>query len=149
MPLLNQYTRTVGPIARMPSPTASSVGRRIREARERLGLTQGDVANMLGKTATAVSYWEGGQRSPGLEDLVEIASVLRINAVELLPSQPPRVVARAHAELLAIEHLADAVDRVLDRFDEPTSVDRVPRAPSSNPAETAGFARRHADQRRP
>ena len=110
-------------------------------------MTQADLGALLGKTATAISYWEGGQRSPGVDDLVELAGVLRVPATELLPTAAPRVVARAQSELLAIEDLADAVDRVLDRFEEPLRPYDVPRAPSSNPAEAAGFARRRGDQR--
>ena len=131
-----------------PSRTATSVGRRIRDARERMGLTQAELGTHLGKTATAVSDWEGGQRSPALDDLVDIAAVLQISMSDLLPVQAPRVVARAQAALLAIEDLADVVDRVLDRFEGADVATTVPRAPTSNPAEAAGFARRRSGQRK-
>lgn len=132
----------------MPSsPTVSSVGRRLRQARERLGLTQADLANLLGKTATAISYWEGGQRSPGLDDLIDLASVLQLNPADLLPAQSPRVVARAEAASLAVADLADAVDRILDHYEGHSYETAVPAAPTSNPAEAAGFARRKAQQR--
>lgn len=123
-----------------------SVGNRLRQAREQLGLTQAELAGLVGRTPTAISYWEGGQRTPGLDDLLELASALQVEPAALLPARPAKVLARAQAAQLAVEDLADAVDRVVDTFDAKTSPDPPPRAPTTNPAEAAGFARRRAKQ---
>jgi DNA-binding transcriptional regulator YiaG len=43
---------------RLPAPAVR------REIRERVGLSQADVARALGVTREAVAYWERGQRVP-------------------------------------------------------------------------------------
>lgn len=123
-----------------------SVGSRLRQARENLGMTQAELAGLIGRTATAISYWEGGQRSPGLDDLLDLATALQVEPAALLPARPAKVLARAQAAELAIEDLADAVDRVVDTFDAMSMNVSTPRAPTTNPAEAAGFARRRAKQ---
>ena len=125
------------------------MGRRIRAAREARDLTQADLATALGRTPTSVSYWEGGQRSPGLDDLVDIARVLGIDPATLLPSQPPRVLARAQAAELAIGDLVAVVDRIVDRFEQLTPLDPLPTFASANPVEVADTARRAAEQHKP
>lgn len=132
---------------RMPA-ISSSVGRRLREARERLGWTQAELAQRLGRTPTAISYWEGGQRSPGLDDLIDLAEALQVSPADLL-QRSPRVVARSQAALLNIQDLAEAVDRALEHPRSLFDLPEVPRAPTSNPAEAAGFARRLAGQPAP
>lgn len=133
----------------MRSRSAAVVGRRIRAAREARGLTQADLATALSRTPTSVSYWEGGQRSPGLEDVVEIARVLGIDAATLLPSQPPRVLARAQAAELAIGDLVGVVDGLVERVEQLAPLDPLPTFPSTNPVEVAGAARRAAGQHKP
>lgn len=123
-----------------------SVGSRLRRAREQLGLTQAELAGLVGRTPTAISYWEGGQRTPGLDDLLDLAEALQVEPSALLPARPAKVLARAQAAELAIEDLADAVDRVVDAYEAKASAARPPRAPTTNPAEAAGFARRLAKQ---
>ncbi len=131
----------------MPVTAASTaVGRRIRLARESKGWSQAQLAALLRRTPTSISYWEGGQRSPGLEDIVGLAEVLGVPASQLLPSRPPRVLARAQAEELAIEDLASVVDMLLDRYEAQPSLPPVPHLGSPNPAEAAAVARRAAGQ---
>lgn len=125
------------------SPASAAVGRRIRDARERRGWTQADLANMLNRTPTSISYWESGQRSPGLEDIVELADVLGIKASTLLPSRPPRVLARAQGAELAIRDLARIVDDLIARYED-RLLEPVPYVSAGNPAEVAAIARRMA-----
>lgn len=40
------------------------VGNEVRKLREKLRLTQAELAQRLGVTQTCVSYWEAGIRSP-------------------------------------------------------------------------------------
>lgn len=134
----------------MPATAASmAVGRRIRLAREGKGWTQAQLAGFLGRTPTSISYWEGGQRSPGLEDIVGLAEVLGVPASQLLPSRPPRVLARAQAEELAIADLARVVDTLVDRYETEPSLSPVPHLGATNPAEAAALARREAGQNDP
>lgn len=125
------------------SPASAAVGRRIRDARERRGWTQADLAAMLHRTPTSISYWESGQRSPGLEDIVELADALGIKASTLLPSRPPRVLARAQGAELAIRDLARVVDDLVARYEE-RLLEPVPYVSGGNPAEVAAIARRMA-----
>jgi Zn-dependent peptidase ImmA (M78 family)/DNA-binding XRE family transcriptional regulator len=127
-----------------PSPASAAVGRRIRDAREQRGWTQAELAAHLSRTPTSVSYWESGQRSPGLEEIVELADVLAIRASSLLPSKPPRVLARAQASELAIRELARVVDEVLEDYENRPPLGQVPYVSGGNPAEVAAIARRMA-----
>ena len=94
------------------------VGARIRSERERQGISQAELAQRLGKSQAAVSFWEGGRRSPDVEDLVLLGEVLRLDPGILLtelPSESARVLLRAEVERLELDDLADAVDAVVAR----------------------------------
>jgi repressor LexA len=54
----------------------AAIGKRIREAREHLGLSQTQLADALGYTYVAVSGWETGRRRPSLDDLLQISKIL-------------------------------------------------------------------------
>jgi len=129
--------------------SARFVGRRIREVREARGMTQADLAEALGRTPTSISYWENGQRSPGLDDIVVLARVLGVEPSSLLPHDPPRVLARARAAEVALWELADIVDGLVERFEHRPPPEHRVSIPSTNPIEVAGIARRSADQDHP
>ncbi|HET9163904.1 MAG TPA: helix-turn-helix transcriptional regulator [Solirubrobacterales bacterium] len=57
-------------------------GTRLREARERLGLTQEEVAQRSGVHVTEVSRMESGKRDPKISTLRRLAK-----AVEVKPGQ--------------------------------------------------------------
>jgi len=133
----------------MRSWSAAVVGQRIRAARELRGLTQADLAALLGRTPTSISYWESGQRSPGLEEIVELAGVLSVDPAALLPSQPPKVLARAQAAELAIGQLVGVADALVERFEALEPLPLVPPITATNPVEVADIARRTAAQDRP
>lgn len=131
------------------SRASAVVGRRIRAARERRGLKQADLAAAMGRSPTALSYWESGTRSPGLEDVVELGRVLGIDPAQLLPSQPPKVLARSQAAALAIRDLVPIVDRLVERFEGEAPLPPVPTLRGTNTAEVAGAVRRLAGQEQP
>jgi transcriptional regulator with XRE-family HTH domain len=62
-----------------------SVGQRIREARTGRGWSQAKLAEAIGKTQTAVTWWENGGREPSRADVAHIACALEIDvgALEL------------------------------------------------------------------
>ncbi len=97
------------------------VGARIRSERERRGMSQAELAERLGKSQAAVSYWEAGRRSPDVEDLVLLGDVLELDPGLLLAGEPahesPRVLLRAEVERLELDDLAIAVDDVVARAD--------------------------------
>jgi len=59
-------------------------GVRLRQARERLGLTQEDVAGRSGVHATEVSRIEAGKRDPKVSTLLRLARAVEVPAGQLL-----------------------------------------------------------------
>lgn len=53
------------------------VGKRICEQRKKLGITQEQLAEMIGVTSQAVSKWENGHNLPDIDNLIELADVLK------------------------------------------------------------------------
>ena len=53
-----------------------SIGDRIIDLRKQKGLSQGQVAEMIGVSRQAVSKWESGQNSPDTVKLIKLADVL-------------------------------------------------------------------------
>jgi transcriptional regulator with XRE-family HTH domain len=62
----------------------AGLGTNLREARERLGLTQEQVAERCGVHATEVSRIEGGKRDPRISTLIRLANALEVKPSELL-----------------------------------------------------------------
>jgi Zn-dependent peptidase ImmA (M78 family)/DNA-binding XRE family transcriptional regulator len=99
------------------SETTAWVARRIREAREQLGLSQAELARRLDRTQTAISLWESGKRTAGLDDLIDIADALDLDVSTLLPPnrarRPVVTVLRATAERLVDHELYTAIDKLV------------------------------------
>ena len=60
---------------------------RLKAQREKLGLSQGDVAEKLHITRQTVSRWETGKGTPDLENLVLLSEVYQVTVDELLKEQ--------------------------------------------------------------
>lgn len=65
-------------------PDMAGLGTNLREARERLGLTQEQVAERSGVHATEVSRIEGGKRDPQVSTVIRLAKALEVKPGELL-----------------------------------------------------------------
>lgn len=63
----------------------ADVGRRIRQARIKIGLTQEALASLVNLTRTSIVNIEKGRQKILLHTLVEIATALQTPSVELLP----------------------------------------------------------------
>jgi class 3 adenylate cyclase len=63
-------------------------GRRVRQQRERLGLSQRELADALQVSPQAVSKWERGENGPELVQLPNLASLLDLSLDELLGANP-------------------------------------------------------------
>jgi transcriptional regulator with XRE-family HTH domain len=64
------------------------VGERIRTERERLGLTQAELADRIGSTQPAVARLEAGGVTPSLDTLGRVAEALGFElVVEFRPSR--------------------------------------------------------------
>jgi transcriptional regulator with XRE-family HTH domain len=60
------------------------VGSRLKEAREKLGFTQSDLAKELGLSKGAISLYEHEKRNPNLETILEMMYLLGVSADYLL-----------------------------------------------------------------
>ena len=61
-----------------------AIGTRIRAARERRGLTQAALAELVGVTRSAVAQWETGRSGQVGGNLAQIAAVLGVGVEHLL-----------------------------------------------------------------
>lgn len=58
------------------APISASLGQRIRAARKDAGMSQGQLAGSLNTTQSAISLYEAGQRSVGIDMLLNVARIL-------------------------------------------------------------------------
>lgn len=63
------------------------IGERIRAKRNELGLTQRDVAEYLGRSASAVTQWESGATYPNGQNLVKLSEILKVDAEWILSGE--------------------------------------------------------------
>lgn len=61
-----------------------SLGERLKTARKEAGLKQEDVGRILGLGKSTISEWETGKRSPDIELITELASILNTSVEYLL-----------------------------------------------------------------
>ncbi len=57
---------------------------KMKELREKLGLTQEDVAKQLSVGRTAVTLWENGTNKPQASRLLPLARILKCSVEDLL-----------------------------------------------------------------
>jgi transcriptional regulator with XRE-family HTH domain len=57
-------------------PVSAQLGQRIRAARRDAGMSQGQLAQSLSTTQSAISLYEAGQRSVGIDMLLNVARIL-------------------------------------------------------------------------
>jgi Zn-dependent peptidase ImmA (M78 family)/DNA-binding XRE family transcriptional regulator len=100
----------------------------IRQARERRGWPQAELARRLGLTQTAVSYWEAGKRSPGVDDVLALAEALEVPIDTFFPAEsarrPVTALLRATVARLADSELEEAIDALVaeaERSDMPAA----------------------------
>lgn len=68
--------------------TYQQIGKRIREAREKEGLSQKSLAEAVGfESATAISLIESGERRVSIEDLDKIGKLLKVTSTFLLGTE--------------------------------------------------------------
>ena len=60
------------------------IGDRIRQLREREGISQSALADALGATRAAVNAWEMGVSNPSMQSLVELSRYFRVSVDHLL-----------------------------------------------------------------
>ncbi len=81
------------------------IGRRIRRARERAGLTQEELATQIGKTQKAISGYEKGTRAIRITEVPELARALAVAPGYFLGSEEidtKEVLKTAYSQLLPV-----------------------------------------------
>lgn len=68
----------------------NNVAEKIRYFRDKLGLTQTDLAKRLGISRSAVNAWEMALSSPSLANIVEMARIFHVTVDSLLNSTEER-----------------------------------------------------------
>ncbi len=58
------------------APVSAGLGQRIRAARRDASMSQGQLAQSLNTTQSAISLYEAGQRSVGIDMLLNVAKIL-------------------------------------------------------------------------
>lgn len=77
------------------TPRQRELGRRIKQHRERLGLSQEALALRASINRTYIGSLESGQRNPSLENVIRLALALEVEVADLvrgldaLPGRPP------------------------------------------------------------
>ncbi len=109
--------------------------------REEAGFTQAELATRMGRTQTAISYWESGKRLPGLDDLIDLSVAVGQDVSYLLPPEQPRqpmsTILRAETARLASGELDIAVAALLDEAERRPLPDRQLTIRSNQPAHAA------------
>lgn len=60
-------------------PTKKDIGVRLKEAREKAGMSQAELAKLLGVSRQAVNNYETGDRKPADENKKKLADILDIS----------------------------------------------------------------------
>ena len=60
------------------------IGKRIKQLRQEIGLTQKQLAELVDKSPTAVASWEHGLSEPCVNDIRLLCSILDVSADYLL-----------------------------------------------------------------
>jgi len=95
------------------------IGRALRAARLRLGLSQREVAARVGVTSAALSRWETGTHQPRAVDLLRLAEVLRVEIGSLVGEAAARKTAPAAQPAT---YAADSGLSAAERVAEPTNL---------------------------
>lgn len=81
-------------------------GKALRRLRISRGLTQRELADLLGVHAAALSRWERGAHLPNVEDFREVCIALRASADKMLQlprRTPPRTAAAPQPKPLPVD----------------------------------------------
>ncbi len=61
-----------------------NIGRKILEARQKLNITQKELANMMGCSAAIICDYEKGKKFPKIENLKKLIEILKLDSSEFL-----------------------------------------------------------------
>ena len=107
----------------MQAVTQDELGRRVADARQGRGWTQGELARRVGLTQTSVSRIETGARAVSSVELAELAEALDVSVLDLLRAGRRPIL--AIAARLGRFRDPGAVDRALKRAEALTGLDEL------------------------
>jgi transcriptional regulator with XRE-family HTH domain len=81
-------------------PFYKHIGTTLRRGRESLGLTQGELAQLVGLSRTSLTNIELGRQRILVDQLAELANALHIPFSSLIPERSSEVVSEEEPELL-------------------------------------------------
>jgi len=64
-----------------------ALGNRIKENRQKTGMSQEKLAELVGVSRQAVTKWESGQSAPGTENLFRLAEIFGVKVDDLLETE--------------------------------------------------------------
>lgn len=95
-----------------------TIGQRIKEAREKAGLTQEELGKKIGVTGVAIMRYEKDQRQPRLAQLQAIASALGVPVQELISDWDAVDKEEFKDVFIYGEGIKDRIDAALDRLND-------------------------------
>ncbi len=98
------------------SARRAQIAARIREARTMAGLSQGQVARMLGLHRPSISEIEAGNRRVTAEELARMAEMFDVSVAWLLGEAPDKIAANDPRLELAARELGKLKPADLDRL---------------------------------
>jgi transcriptional regulator with XRE-family HTH domain len=101
-----------------PMDLYETIGQRIKEEREKRGLSQETLAAKLGLAANTISRWETATYKPRVHELDRLASELKISILDLLPPQDGELGEPMQSLLRAAKDLTPKDIETLTRFAE-------------------------------
>ena len=90
-----------------------AIGKRIKEMRKRRKLSQAELAEVIEKSTSYISYIEAGQKCMSLDTFVEIANALAVSTDLLLVEQLLAMPAAASQEITAILGQCNEYERLV------------------------------------
>lgn len=81
------------------------IGKRIKEIRESISMTQSELADKLDLSVHTISKYEQGQRKPKLDMLKEIAEALEVNVADLVEGATEEELSKAAVFQMASSEL--------------------------------------------
>lgn len=97
----------------MESAKCDWFGPRLREAREKAGLTQEELAELVQVALQTVKDWEKGRKCPMLERVPLLAEILGVPAGSFFPDTPDRV--QEGRSTYSLDERLERVERQLSR----------------------------------
>lgn len=98
----------------------STIGEKIKTLRKERNLTQKELANKIGVTASTVTKYENGQLEPNIEVLNKIADIFNISISDLIDNNNSKKELHIGHKLLSIRKSFSNEEITADNIDELT-----------------------------